>query len=276
QLRVFQAVARTGGVAAAATQLHLTASALSHALKALESELGVRLFDRVGKGVQLTAAGEIFLAEIEPHLKGLTAAPDALKRLAKGGFTRLRLGAAASVCKHILPAVILDLQRAFRRVEIRIESADTPALVELLKANAVDLGLGLLPEAATDLKVHPIFRDELMLAFPPSHPWAGGAPIADHEMQAQPADSLSAPEPHHAAGRGTPAQPGRQDADGDGGRQHGGDQGIRPARARRGGAAAVGGRTRTAAGLVDDAPYRTQTAPARVGHPASRRPNALA
>src|SRR6266508_3672558 len=106
QLRVFQAVARTGSVAAAATQLHLTASALSHALKALETELGVRLFDRVGKGVQLTAAGEIFLAEIEPHLKGLTAAPDALKRLAKGGFTRLRLGAAASVCKHILPAVI--------------------------------------------------------------------------------------------------------------------------------------------------------------------------
>ena len=186
QLRVFQAVARTGSVAAAATQLHLTASALSHALKALETELGVRLFDRVGKGVQLTAAGEMFLAEIEPHLKGLAAAPDALKRLAKGGFTRLRLGAAASLCKHILPAVILDLQRAFPRVEIRIESADTPALVELLKANAVDLGLGLLPEATTDLKVHPIFRDELMLAFAPSHPWAGGAPIADHEMKAQP------------------------------------------------------------------------------------------
>ena len=185
QLRVFQTVARTGSVAAAASQLHLTASALSHALKALETELGVRLFERVGKGLHLNAAGEAFLAQIEPHLRGLATAPDALRRLVKGGFTRLRVGAAASVCKHILPRVIRDLQRTFPRLEIRIESADTPTLVEMLKGNVVDLGIGLAPENASELKMHPMFRDELMFTFSPSHRWAKSGAIAVEDLQAQ-------------------------------------------------------------------------------------------
>lgn len=186
QLRVFQTVARTGSVAAAAAQLHLTASALSHALKALETELGFRLFDRVGKGVRLNAAGEQFLAQIEPHLAGLGAAAESLRRLAKGGFTQLRLGAAASVCKHILPRVIRDLRKAFPRVEIGIESADTPELIEMLKAGTADLGMGLAPESAADLKVHPVFRDELMFTFAPTHRWAAGKDISEEELQTQP------------------------------------------------------------------------------------------
>jgi DNA-binding transcriptional LysR family regulator len=186
QLRFFQRVARTGSVAAAASQFHLTASALSHALKALEAELGFRLFDRVGKGVRLNAAGEQFLAQIEPHLAGLGTAAESLRRLAKGGYSRLRIGAAASVCKHILPRVIRDLQKAFPRVELRIESADTPALVEMLKAGVVDLGMGLKPETPPELRTHLVFRDELMFTFAPSHRWAGNAPIAGEGLQTQP------------------------------------------------------------------------------------------
>ena len=185
QLRVFQTVARTGSVAAAASQLHLTASALSHALKALETELGVRLFERVGKGLNLNAAGEAFLAQIEPHLRGLSTAPEALRRLVKGGFARLRVGAAASACKHILPRVIRDLQRGFPRIEIRIESADTPTLVGMLKESVIDLGIGLTPENPSELRVHPVFRDELMFTFAPSHRWAKSASIAVEELQTQ-------------------------------------------------------------------------------------------
>jgi DNA-binding transcriptional LysR family regulator len=186
QLRVFQTVARTGSVVAAAGQLHLTASALSHALKALETELGFRLFDRVGKGVRLNAAGEQFLAQIEPHLAGLAGAAEALRKLARGGYSRLRVGAAASACRHILPRVVRDLQKAFPRVEIRIESGDTPELIERIKEGAIDLGLGLVPEPAADLKVHPLFRDELMFTFAPAHRWAGAAPVTEEELHAQP------------------------------------------------------------------------------------------
>ncbi len=133
QLRVFQAIARIGSVASAASELHLTPSALSHALKALESEIGCRLFDRIGQRLRLNAAGERFLAEVEPHLAGLASAPEQVRQLVRGGHTRLRLGASASACNHILPKVIRDLQKAFPRLEVRIESGDSAQLIAQVK-----------------------------------------------------------------------------------------------------------------------------------------------
>lgn len=171
QLRFFQSVARVGSVAAAAGQLHLTASALSHALKALETELGFRLFDRVGKGLRLNAAGEQFLAGIEPHLAGLSAAAQSLRQLTKGGYSRLRVTAPASVGKHILPAVVRELQKTFPRVKLRIETADTLTMLEWIKAGNVDLGVGVKADGAEGVRSHSIFRDELLLMFAPSHAW---------------------------------------------------------------------------------------------------------
>ena len=175
QLRAFQAIARNGSVAAAASELHLTASALSHALKALESEIGCRLFDRVGQGLRLNAAGERFLAEIEPHLAGLATAPEQVRQLVRGGHTRLRLGAAASACKHILPKVIRDLQKAFPRLEVRIESGTSSQLIALVRNQEMDLALCVAPESEPGLRFHPVFADELMFTFAPSHPWAKSA-----------------------------------------------------------------------------------------------------
>ncbi|MBI2929787.1 MAG: LysR family transcriptional regulator [Verrucomicrobia bacterium] len=186
QLRVFQTVARTGSVVAAAAELHLTASALSHALKALETELGCRLFDRAGKGLHLNAAGERFLADIELPLAGLGEATEHLRQRVRGGYKRLRIGAAASACKHILPRVIRDLQKAFPRVEVRIESGDAVTLAELLKANAVDLVLSFAPENEAGLRVHPVFNDELLCTCAPSHRWADGRVLTPEDLAAQP------------------------------------------------------------------------------------------
>jgi DNA-binding transcriptional LysR family regulator len=186
QLRVFQAIARSGSVAAAAAELHLTASALSHALKALESEIGCRLFERVGQGLRLNAAGERFLADIEPHLAGLASAPEHVRQLVRGGHTRLRLGAAASACKHILPKVIRDLQKAFPRLEVRIESGDSAQLIAQVRRQELDLAFCVAPESESGLRLHPVFADELMFTFAPSHRWSNGSPISAEELATQP------------------------------------------------------------------------------------------
>jgi len=186
QLRVFQAIARSGSAVAAASGLHLTASALSHSLKALESEIGCRLFDRVGQGLRLNAAGERFLAEIEPHLAGLASAPEHVRQLVRGGHTRLRLGAAASACKHILPRVIRDLQKAFPRLEVRIQSGTSSELITQVRSQEMDLALCVVPESEPGLRFHPVFADELMFTFAPSHRWANGSSITPEEMATQP------------------------------------------------------------------------------------------
>jgi len=183
---MFCAVAEGGSLGAAAAKLHLTPSAISHGLKDLETELGCRLFERAGKKMLLNQAGEQFLAQVRPPLDALNAAADGLKRLGKWGQTRLRIGAADSVCLHILPGVIRELRKTHPQLEYQVESGDTPQMIELVRANKMDLAVGVAPESDAGLEIRPVFKDELMLVFSPSHPWAAGRPISRDELRTQP------------------------------------------------------------------------------------------
>ena len=118
---MFCAVAKCGSVAGAATQLHLTASAISHGLKALETDLGCRLFDRTGKKLLLNHAGEQLLARVQRPLAELDAAADSVKSLRTWGNIRLRIGAAASACQYILPGVLRELKKSFSTATFHIE-----------------------------------------------------------------------------------------------------------------------------------------------------------
>jgi len=184
-LRVFCAVAESGSLVVAAGKVHLTPSAISHSLKSLETDLGCRLFERVGKRMVLNQAGEQLLAQVQGPLSALDSAAEAIKRLGKWGQTRLRVAASASACQHILPHVIRELKKNDGSVEFRVESGDTPRTIELLRQSKVDLALGIAPENSTGLDLRPIFRDELMFVFSSAHPWSDGRSITREEIRSQ-------------------------------------------------------------------------------------------
>src|SRR5436309_5908279 len=161
-LRMFSVVARLGSLVAASRVLHLTASALSHGLKTLEAHLGCRLFERAGKKLLLNQAGEQLLAQIQGPLAALDAAEESLKRLGKWGQTRLRIGAAASACQHIVPGIIRELKKASPSVQWQVESGDMPEMVSMIQQNRIDLALGVAPESNGGLEIRPIFKDELL------------------------------------------------------------------------------------------------------------------
>jgi LysR family transcriptional regulator, low CO2-responsive transcriptional regulator len=184
-LRVFCAVAENGSLVVAAGKVHLTPSAISHSLKSLETDLGCRLFERVGKRMVLNQAGEQLLSQIQAPLSALDSAAEAIKRLGKWGHTRLRIAASASACQHILPKIIRDLKKNDGEIELHIESGDTPRAIELLRSNKVDLAFAIVPENSNGLELRPIFRDELMFVFSASHPWSDGRPITRDEIRAQ-------------------------------------------------------------------------------------------
>jgi len=184
-LRVFCAVAESGSLVVAAGKVHLTPSAISHSLKSLETDLGCRLFERVGKRMVLNQAGEQLLAQIQGPLSALDAAAEAIRRLGKWGQTRLRIAASASACQHILPKVIRELKKNDGTIELRIESGDSPRILELLRSNKVDLALGIAPENTNGLEIRPIFRDELMFVFSSAHSWSDGRPITRDEIRSQ-------------------------------------------------------------------------------------------
>src|SRR6266853_5808838 len=158
-LRVFCVVAESGSLVAGASKLHLTPSALSHAIKSLEAQLGCRLFERVGRKMMLNQAGEQFLKSIEPPLAALDQAAESLKRLSKWGQPRLRIGAPASICQHLLPGVIRELKKTHERIELQVQSADAPQLVELVRAGKVDLAVGVSIESQAGLSGRQLFRD---------------------------------------------------------------------------------------------------------------------
>jgi DNA-binding transcriptional LysR family regulator len=185
-LKMFCAVAENGGLGAASNQLHLTPSAISHGLKSLERQLGCRVFERAGKRLVLNQAGEHLLAKIKPALAELDAAAESLKRLGKWGQTRLRLGAAASLCQHLLPRVIRELKKSYPKLELQVESGDTAELIKMVRGNQIDLALGVAPDHDSGLEARPLFRDELMFVLAPSHPWAEGKPLSRDDLRTQP------------------------------------------------------------------------------------------
>ena len=185
-LRMFIAVAECGSLVGAAARLHLTPSAVSHALRGLEGQLGCRLFERSGKKVLLNQAGEQLLAQVRPPLHALEAAAQALKQLGKWGQTRLRLGASAAACQHILPGVIRELKKAHPKIELQVASGDMSGLMHLIQENKLDLALGVAPESTPGVELRSIFHDELLFVFAPAHPWAAGRPISQEDIRTQP------------------------------------------------------------------------------------------
>ena len=184
-LKMFCAVARHASVVAASRALHLTPSAVSHGLRTLESQLGVRLFDRAGKRILLNQTGEQLLAKVEQPLAALESAEQSIKQLAKWGQTRLRIGAAASACEYVLPGVIRELKKSSPRVTLQVELGDMSEMVTLLQQNRIDLAFGVVPEDNVALELRPVFRDELMFTFAPAHSWANGDKISREELRTQ-------------------------------------------------------------------------------------------
>jgi DNA-binding transcriptional LysR family regulator len=183
---MFCAVARSGSLVAASRELHLTPSAISHGLKNLETDLGCRLFERVGKRILLNHAGEQLLAQIAKPLRDLAAAEENLRQLGKWGQPRLRIGAAVSTCQYVLPAVIRELKKSSPNLLLQVESGDMPEMLELIQQNRIDVALGVVPKGKGALVTRPVFRDELLFVFAPSHPWSSGKPITADELRKQP------------------------------------------------------------------------------------------
>jgi DNA-binding transcriptional LysR family regulator len=172
QLRAFCVLARTCSFTETGRELHLTPSSISHAMKALERDVGCRLLERAAKGVLLTQAGEQLLHHASRILKEMDHARGSLKQLGQWGRGRLRLGASTTACQHFLPPVLRELKQQFPKHSVSVEPGDTPSLVTALLRHRIDLALAPQPDPDPQLEYRRLFVDELMFLVGPRHPWA--------------------------------------------------------------------------------------------------------
>jgi len=185
QLLAFLHLSRTGSFTAAARELHLSQSAVSHSIRALEEAVSCRLFDRVGKKALHTLAGEQLLHHTQKIFREMSVARESLARLGKWGTGRIRVGASPTACQYIIPSVLREFKEPFPDYQITIHPGDTPAVLELLRQGRIDVALALEPERADEFEIHIIFRDDLEFILAPSHPWAVRRKVEREEIPRQ-------------------------------------------------------------------------------------------
>src|SRR5450631_2068229 len=163
QLRAFRLAAQHRNFTRAAEALFITPSGLSVLIKALESRVGFRLFDRTTRHVELTPQGTELLAVIQHSLEELDAAIASVGRSAKRDQQSISLGTTPLVAANILPPAMREFRRLRPDVRIQLFDADLPTLIQMVEAGKLDMSLGIF-KAMPDVRREPFFRFSLMVA----------------------------------------------------------------------------------------------------------------
>jgi DNA-binding transcriptional LysR family regulator len=182
QLRVFVAVAERQHVTRAAEALNLAQSAVSAAIVALEGRHNIKLFHRVGRGIELTQAGTLFVADARAVLARVASAELVLSEL--GGLKRgtLSLQASQTVASYWLPRHLVVFRRAYPAIDICLNVGNTAQVVEAVRNGAVELGFveGIVDDPV--LNNIPVARDQIVIVVGTEHPWAAASNIRPTDL----------------------------------------------------------------------------------------------
>jgi LysR family transcriptional regulator for metE and metH len=172
-LRLCVAVAEHQNLTKAGEVLHLTQSALSHQLRDIEEQLGVRLFHRLNRRMVATPAGERLLESARLVLAELKGTEDAIRNGRLPRTVPLRLSTECYTCYHWLPPVLKTFRSRFPYVDVRIDIPSTRRPLVPLLEGKLDLVLASSTVRDRRLAVRPLFEDEQVLIVSPDHRLAG-------------------------------------------------------------------------------------------------------
>jgi len=173
QLRIFIAVAEQQHVTRAAGELNLTQSATSSAIAALEVRYGIKLFDRIGRGIVLTETGRDFLGEARAVVARAKAAAQVLDDLAGLKRGSLSLAASQTVANYWLPQRIETFRKAYPGIDLHVTTGNTEQVAQAVHRGAVDLGFVEGEVDDPSLSIRKMEGDTLAVVVGSSHPWAG-------------------------------------------------------------------------------------------------------
>jgi DNA-binding transcriptional LysR family regulator len=151
--RVFYAVAKCGSLTKAAQELYISQPAVSQAIKQLETQLGVSLFHRTHRGMELSSAGgKLIFANVEEALRLIDSAENGLSELKTTATGTIRIGATDSIFSHILADKIAQYNIEFPSVKLELISSTSPDTIEKLKSGKIDIAFVNLPVEDKDVR----------------------------------------------------------------------------------------------------------------------------
>lgn len=184
----FLAVAEQASFSLAAEQLHLTQPAISKRIAQLEAELGVTLFDRLGRRVTLTEAGRALLPVAERILSDVREMRQVIANLSSEVSGPLSVVTSHHIGLRRLPPILRDFTRSYRRVRLDLAFMDSEQACQAVERGVYELGVVTLPLRPSPLlECIPLWEDRLVIAVARDHPLAGRAGIALEQLGAHPA-----------------------------------------------------------------------------------------
>ena len=185
--RVFYAVAKAGSVSGAARDLFVSQPALTQAVKKLEAQLGVQLFQRTSRGMMLTPEGDTLFRHVDSAFGFIAVAEKKLSLVRSLEDGEIAVGAGDTLCKHYLVPHLQAFHALYPKVRIHVTNRTTPETIDLLKAGKVDLGIVNLPIAPDpSLTVQETLTVHDCFVAGPEFPPLTKAPMPLHELATYP------------------------------------------------------------------------------------------
>lgn len=182
QLRYFLDIADTEHLTQSAQNLFVTQSTLSHGLRQLEQELGVALFDRLGRGLKLSQAGAEFRVYASRALQEIEAGRMALADLGGLQSGKLKVGAFPTFLNTVVPFTVAAFNRAHPKVKVEVQDLRAGAIEQQLLDGDLDLGIAFHPAQHDEIEAEVLFEERLLLVVGPRHPLAARTRLAMAEL----------------------------------------------------------------------------------------------
>jgi LysR family hydrogen peroxide-inducible transcriptional activator len=188
QLRYFCAIADTGSFTRAAQQTHVSQPSLSQQIRKLEDELGARLFDRLGRAVQLTELGRSFLPRARAILRDLEAARSDVVERKMSISGPISVGVIPTIAPYFLPPILAAFSRKYPEVRVTVAEEITPLLLERLRAGTMDVAIVALPLQARshDFQTFPLMVEKVYAVLPKRHALAKRRAVSLEELEDDP------------------------------------------------------------------------------------------
>lgn len=170
QLRYFLDIAQTDHLTQSARNLFVTQSTLSHGLRQLEDELGVKLFDRVGRGLRLSQAGAAFQTYAGRALQEIEAGRMALTEMTGLQSGSLTVGVIPTFLNTLIPAAVAAFSAAYPKVRVVVRDLRADPIEELLMTGQLDVGIAFHPTERAEIEAEPLFEERMLLVVGLGHP----------------------------------------------------------------------------------------------------------
>ncbi len=193
--RSLVAIAESGKLATAAERVHVSQSALSHQIKAIEAHYGLPLFDRTRQGLRFTPAGERLLALAREVLAAVSAAERDIERLKGDTRGELRVVLECHTCFDWLMPVMDEFRRRWPEVEVDLVAGFHADPIALLGDGRADMVIGSMPATRRGLEVAPLFRFEILAVLANEHRLRNKRRIKAADLEGETLITYPVPEP---------------------------------------------------------------------------------